>query len=148
MREDYKPGDMSVQLAFGRIFGGPDQGQIKPHLSVTDQTSGRSITINLTAEDLAEMLAGGTANIPADRIIGYKSTKVWGKYPKIKKLTVKTQGDDYKLRDGDLGTKAPLLPHIAPAIAQLVADGFVPDAPRRNNSGEWVLVGRRYDDNP
>lgn len=28
------------------------------------------------------------------------------------------------------------------------ADGYVVDEPHRNNAGQWVIFGRRYDDQP
>lgn len=143
MREDYKPGDLSVRLGFGRVYGtGPDRGNIKPHLEITDQCSGKTLTINLTPEDLAEMLGGGAAQVLADAVIGFKGLRDFGKKHEMVQRVVKTQSGDYNFQDGDKQIRK--LPHLAPVIAELEAEGYRADTPRRNNSGGWVVIGRRY----
>jgi len=42
MREEFKPGDLSVRLSFVNVMGtSPDANTIAPTLEVTDRTSGR-----------------------------------------------------------------------------------------------------------
>jgi len=139
MRDDFKPGDLSVRIAFGRVYGnGPDRGQVRASIEIADQTSGKQITIEIT-----EMLAGGAAEVSADQVQGFRGLARWGKYLKTKQLSVKSKMDDYAFK-GD-PTK---LRHVAEAIAALAADGYEADTPRRNNQGQWVIVGRRYDEQP
>lgn len=144
MRDEFKPGDLSVRLAFGRVYStGADQGKIKPSLEITDRTSGEQLTIEITGEQLTEMLAAGAAEVSADKVQGFRRLSRWGKYLKTTQRTVKTRPDDYAFK-GDPAT----LPHVAPAIADLQSQGYDPDRPRRNNAGQWAIVGRRYDDQP
>jgi hypothetical protein len=148
MRDQFKPGDLAIRLGFGRVYGsGPDRGQVKPHIEIADQTSGKILTIDLTADDLVEMLSGGAAMVPADRVSGFRGVATWGRYLKTITRKVKTEGDDYKLRDGDL-RKAAQLPHVAKVIAEIEADGYACDTPRRDNTMHWVLIGRKYDVQP
>jgi hypothetical protein len=148
MRDQFKPGDLAIRLGFGRVYGsGPDRGQVKPHIEIADQTSGKILTIDLTADDLVEILGGGAAMVPADRVSGFRGVATWGRYLKTATRRVKSVGDDYRLRDGDLA-KARSLPHIAYAIAELEADGYSCDTPRRDNTQHWLIVGRRYDEQP
>ena len=145
MRDEYKPGDLSVRLSFGRVYGtSANRGQIKPAIEITDQTSGRVLIIDITAAELAEMLGGGAAEVPADRVQGFRGVGKWGRYLKTTQRLVKGQTGDYEIKDGE-GAK---LPHIAKVIAEIEADGYRCDSPRRNNSGQWVIIGRRYDEKP
>lgn len=141
MREE-NPGDLSVRLGFGRMMGtGPDAGGIRPRLEIQDGTSGSTLTIELTAADLAEMLAGGAAFVTADKVTGFKGLSRWGKFMKLKTVHVPTEGGDYAVR----GPEAVRLPGVAKAIAELEAEGYTCDTPSRNNAAKWVIHGRRYD---
>ena len=148
MHEDHKPGDLSVRLSFGRVYGtGSDRGQVKPGIEITCQTSGKKLTIELTPEDLAEMLAGGAAEIPTDRVNGFQGVHDWGKDHVLVTRKVKTEADDYKLRYGAHGQPRQL-PHVAKVIAEIEADGYKAADPRRDNTGHWVIIGRKYEARP
>lgn len=146
MRGETNPGDLSVRLAFGQTYGmGPERGKVSPRLEVTDQKSGRQLEIDLTHEDLVEMLAGGAAEVPADRVTGFRGVRDWGKTHVHVTRLVTTQPSDWNIREGEGARK---LPHVAAVIAEMEADGYRCDAPRRNNGGQWVLIGRKYEDLP
>jgi hypothetical protein len=140
-RDEFKPGDLAVRLAFSR--GMSSTTGVFPHLEVTDQTSGSTIDIRLTAEQITEMLAGGTANVTADKVTGFKGLSRWGKYHKVTSRVVPGQSGDYDSKD-----HPETLPHVAAAIEEIEAEGFVCDKPRRTNAGDWAVFGRRYDDQP
>lgn len=144
MQEDRKPGDLSARLSFshGMSFG-PDGRKIHPHLLITCATSGFVLELNLTPEQLTDMLSGGAADVPADKVSGFKNVKLWGKYEQVQTRTVDTSPRDYAFK-GDPRE----LPHLAPVIAEMEADGWRVDRPRRNNSSKWVLIGRTYVDQP
>jgi hypothetical protein len=147
MREDYKPGDLSVRLQFGRVYGGgPDRGKIKPGIEIVDECSGKQINIELTAEQLAEMLGGGAAQVDADKVSGFKGLRDWGKTQEMVTRMVDVDLGDWKVREDDKAART--LPHVAAVIAEIEADGYRVDAPRRNNNGKWVLIGRRYVEKP
>jgi hypothetical protein len=140
MRDD-NPGDLGIRFGFGRVYGmGPDAGKIKPTLEITDGTSGRVLTIELTAEDWTEMLASGEARIPAARVSGFKGVRDWGKFHHMQTRYVAVKSGD---RDEDDPRK---LPHVAEVAQELARQGYQCDKPRRNNQGQWVIIGRKYTD--
>lgn len=147
--KDRKPGDFTVRIGFGREFGGgEDQGMLKPSLAITDGTSRLTLTLKLSAADIAEMLNGSEVRIDAEQVTGFQGVKNWGKYHRHATRTVKTEPGDYKFGYSD-GEAIRKLPHIAPIIAELEADGYrVVGTPSRDNSGLWQITGRRYDDQP
>lgn len=53
------------------------------------------------------------------------------------------QSNDHKFRDHPEN-----LLHVATAVQEIEADGYVCDTPRLNNAQQWVIIGRRYDDQP
>src|SRR6185369_4844617 len=139
MREEFKPGDLSVRIAFGRVYGtSPERGRVKPSIEITDQTSGLHLTVELTAEDLTEILAGGAAEIPVARVSGFKGVGRWGKYLHTMTINVKAENSDYAHKG-----KPNELPHVAAGIAQVEAAGYIADTPRRNNQSQWVITGRK-----
>lgn len=142
MRDD-KPGDLSVRLSFGRVIGnGPDDGKIRPSLHIADGTSGRNLEIELTPAQLTEMLSGGAAQVTADKVRGFRGVQDWGKYHKIVTEYVPVaSGEQYDASPYDLD-------HVAEAVRRIEAQGYVIDRPRRNNRRQWVIIGRRYDEQP
>ena len=143
-RDEYKPGDLSVRLSFGQVMGiraDLTSERVIPRLEITDQTSGKTVNIELTSRQLTEMLAGSSAEVTADHVTGFKGLAQWGKFQKVVTRTVKTQM-------GDFNADPMTLPYVAEVIAEFEADGYTCDVPRRNNSGQWVLFGRRYDNQP
>lgn len=146
--KDSNPGDMSVRIGFARVFGGgPEQGQLRPSIQITDGTSGLTLELNLTAADIAELISGSEVRVTANDVTGFGGVQQWGKYRKHKTLRVETAPGDYKLKDRD-GAAIRALPHVAPLVAELEADGFRVDTPTRDNSGHWRVTGRRYDEQP
>jgi hypothetical protein len=143
MRDEYQPGDLSIRIGFARGYGA-DSGKVHPKVEITDQTSGLHVELQLTAEQLVDMLGGSEAQVPAAKVSGYRGVRNWGKYLHIKTATVKTKPGDYKLGEADPRE----LPHVAEAVAEIEAAGYRCDTPRRNNGQQWVIVGRRYDDTP
>lgn len=142
-RDEFTPGDLSVRMSFVRVMGrGPDSGKVMPTIEVTDQVSGALIRMQLTAEQLTEMLCGGAADVSADKVTGYRGIRHWGRYQKVDQRLVDTQMGDYNVSDPKS------LPYVAEAIAELEADGYEVATPRRNNSSKWVIFGRRYDEHP
>lgn len=142
--KDNVPGDLGVRFSFGRVYGnGPDRGEIKPSLEITDATSGKVLKIALTAEDIAEMLAGGAARVEAANVQGLKGLNDWGKFQHHKTIYVPTKSDDWKVTDRDKPTD---LPHVALAVQSLKQEGYRADRPHRNNRGQWVVIGRKYTD--
>lgn len=142
MRDDHQPGDLSARLTFGRVFGtGPDAGQTRPILSITCETSGLTLELPLTAAQLADMLSGSAAYVPTDKVSGFRGIKNWGKYSRHVTRTVAAQQGDYATK-----IDARKLPHLASVIAEIEADGYRCDMPRRNNGGQWVIIGRKYVD--
>lgn len=141
IRDEYNPGDLSVRLSFPRASGpGLIDDRVCPTLSITCQTSGLTLELDLTPAQLAEMLGSGSAQVAAKSVTGFAGVRDWGKRAKVITRTVDTASGDYS-------AKAPAsLPHVAPVIADMRADGWQVEAPRRNNSGKWVLVGRKYTD--
>lgn len=145
---DANPGDMSVRIGFARVYGGgEDQGALRPSLQITDGTSGLTITLDLTAADIAELMAGSDVRVTADKVTGHRGARDWGKYHKHQTLSVSTQPGDHKLRDRD-SAAIRALPHVAPLVAQLEADGYRVGTPTRDNTGKWRVTGRRYDAQP
>jgi hypothetical protein len=142
-RDEFKPGDLAVRLSFARTMGNLGGNSVIPRLEVTDQTSGSTISIELTAEQITEMLAGGSAGVTADNVTGFKGLARWGKYQKITSRTVPVESGDYKFHETPL-----VLPHVMAAVRAIEAYGYEADTPRRNNAQQWVIVGRRYDDEP
>lgn len=143
MREEFKPGDLSVRLGFARINSlDPETDRVRPSIEISDHTSGLTLRIELTAAQLAEMLAGGSAEVSRSDVTGFGGLARWGKYLKIITAQVPAQLGD--LKTGDPRT----LPHVAVAIRELEADGYTCGTPRRNNTRQWVITGRRYDDEP
>lgn len=139
---DSKPGDLSVRLSFSRIMSPKAEG-IFPCLEITDGTSGLCLMIELTAAQIAEMLAGGAAEVTADKVAGFGSVGNWGKYLKTMRVLVDVEHGDY------IGNADPAaLPHVAAAIAEVESAGYRCNKPRRNNAMQWVVTGRRYDDRP
>lgn len=144
MRDD-KPGDLGIQIGFARVFGdGSDQGKLKPSLQITDGTSGRNLEIELEPEHIAELMSGSEVRVTGDKVTGFRSLRDFGKYHKMVSVHVPTQKGDYRVE----GRAVRALPYIAKAIADIEADGYRCDTPRRNNASQWVIVGRRYDDQP
>jgi hypothetical protein len=144
MREDYKPGDLSARIVFSRVMGnGPDAGKVRPALSITCQTSGLTLELELTPVQLTEMLSGSSADVPADKVTGFKHIQRWGKYAISQARYIDTSPRDYAHK-GDPRE----LPHLAPVIADMESYGWSVDTPHRNNSGKWVLFGRKYVDQP
>jgi hypothetical protein len=143
-RDDFKPGDLAVRLSFARALGfRSDRPAVSPRLEILDQTSGSTIEIELTAEQLTEMLSGGSADVTADKVTGFKGLGRWGKFQKTISRTVPGQPNDYKFRDHPEN-----LSHVMAAVEQIEADGYVCDTPRLNNARQWVIFGRRYDGQP
>jgi hypothetical protein len=143
-REEYQPGDLSIRFSFGRVYGtGPDRGKIRPGIEITDQTSGLTLTLNLTPEDLAELFAAGAAQVPAASVHGFKGVSQWGKYLHIMTVNVKSESGDYAHKG-----KPRSLPHVAAGIAEIEAAGYVADTPHRNNQNQWVITGRKYEPKP
>lgn len=143
MRDDPKPGDLSVRIRFARVYGnGPDRGAIKPGLTIRDEASGKQLDIELSAADFAEMLGGGEARVKAKDVSGFKGVRDWGKEHQMVSRTVKAEPGDWQAREDDKAARA--LPHVAAVIAEIEADGYRVESPRRNNSGQWVIIGRRY----
>jgi hypothetical protein len=141
---DRNPGDLAVRLVFSRVYGsGPDSGQVRPSIEISDGTSGLSLNIELTPHLLTEMLGGGSAEVTADKVQGFKGLRDWGKHLKTMSKSVSVEQGDYKHKD-DPET----LPHVAKAIAEITAAGYIPGTPRMNNAQKWVITGRRYDDQP
>lgn len=144
MRDD-KPGDLALRMVFARMMGnGPDAMNVRPALHISDGTSGLNLEIELTPSLLTELLAGGEARVAADKVSGFKRLRDWGKYHKMVTRLVPFERDDY----GHDVNKASDLPHVAKMMAEIEADGYVCDRPRRNNARQWVIIGRRYDDQP
>lgn len=142
-RDGYIPGDMSARITFPRTMGiGPDSGKVTPTLEITDEVSGSTIRLDLTPEQLTDMLSGAAAAVPAAKVSGYPGVRNWGRYQKVTSRTVPVERDDHK------ATEAASLPHVAMAIHELEADGFEADPVRRNNAGQYVIFGRRYDELP
>lgn len=142
MRDD-KPGDLGIRLGFGRVIGtGADAGKIKPSLEVTDSCSGRTLTIELTPEQLAEILASGEARVTADKVSGFKGIRDWGKYHKHMTMKVASKGGDYAKANDPLA-----LPHVALAVAEVERAGYKAEKPSLSH-GTWRVTGRRYDDTP
>jgi hypothetical protein len=145
MSSEYTPGDLGVRIAFTRSFGlSEGSRQVHPTIEIRDQTSGKTLEIELTAEQLAAVLSGSEAQVPALRVTGFKGVAQWGKYHKSVSQGVKMAADDYRV-EGDAIRK---LPHVAQVIAQMEADGYTVERPRQNNARMWVIIGRRYDDQP
>lgn len=139
-RDNRKPGELSVRLGFGHsLDAGPST--VVPHLDITDETSGMTLQIRLTPEQLTEMLAGGTAEVDADRIVGFAHLHRWGKYLKVMTKHVKTQTGDFNKKPFDL-------PHVAAVVEEIEDAGYLVGTPHRNNAGQWVITGRRYDAQP
>lgn len=143
MREEYTPGDLSVRLSFPTTMNTLDGDRIRPSLEIVDQTSGRAMQIDLTSDQLVRMLSGGSASVSADQVSGFRGLDQWGKYLGVTSRAVPTRSEDYKFK-GDPAS----LPQVAEAIRELEAEGFTCDAPRRNNASQWIIVGRRYTDQP
>lgn len=142
MREENKPGDLSARISFGRWMGnGPNAGKVCPRLSITCETSGLGLELELTPEQLADMLSGSAAQVSATEVHGFRGIKNWGRYSKHVTRTVPVKIDDYK----SAGSPRKL-PHVAPVIEELEADGWRVDVPRRNNGAQWVITGRKYVD--
>lgn len=140
---NHEPGSLAVRISFARVFGrGPDQGKLRPSLEITDGTSGRVLEIELTGEEIAELIAGSEVQAAADRVSGFKSLRDFGKYHKMTTVHVATEKGDYKTDDPYT------LPHVSKAVDEIEAMGYVCDKPRRNNESKWVIIGRRYDDKP
>lgn len=143
MREEYQPGDLSVRIGFGRVMGnGPDAGTVKPTIEITDQTSGNSLQIEITAKDFTDLMSGGGVEVPRDRVSGFKGLSRWGRYLKIRHKVVPSGSGDYLVKTDPLE-----LPHVADAVAEIEADGFTCDKPSLSH-GNWRVVGRRYDETP
>jgi len=139
---DSKPGDLSVRIGFARVFGGgPDQGSLRPTLTITDSTSSKSLSIELTGEDIAELLAGGEVRASATRVTGFRGLRDFGKYHKMVTVHVPTRVGDYSADPHDLQ-------YVMEKVDEIKAMGYVCDTPRRNNNSQWVIIGRRYDDQP
>lgn len=139
MREDQKPGNLSARITFGHV----GSGEVRPALSITCETSGLNLELELTPVQLTEMLSGSTAYVPAEKVSGFKGIKLWGKYSQTMKQTVDTSPRDYVF-NGDPRE----LPHLAPVIAEMEDHGWRVDTPHKNNGGKWVLIGRKYVDQP
>lgn len=147
MTRDEKPGDLSVRMVFSRIMGiGPDAMKVRPRICISDGTSGLTLEIELTPELLTEFLAGGEARASAERVTGFKSLKNWGKFLKVVMKHVPIEPGDYAMTGDPIDPRS--LPHVAAMISDIEADGYVCDVPRRNNNRQWVVVGRRYDEQP
>jgi hypothetical protein len=146
MRNEHKPGDLAVRIAFGRVYGGgPDQGMVKPSIEIEDQKSGKHLVIELTAGDIAELLAASRVEVPASHVRGFGGLRDWGKTHEMVTRTVKVEPNDWKV-PSDSAKAVRALPHVAKVIAEVEADGYRCDAPRRNNGGQWIIIGRRYVD--
>lgn len=142
MREDHKPGDLSARISFGRVMGnGPDSGKIRPSLSITCETSGLNLELDLTPEQLTEMLSGGAAQIAASKVSGFRGLARWGKYHQSISRTVAT-------RVGDYSADPTTLQYVMEKVHEIEAEGYKCDTPRRNNKQQWVITGRRYVEKP
>jgi hypothetical protein len=142
-RDEFTPGDMSARISFPRTMGtGPNSGKVHATLEVTDEVSGGTIRLDLTPEQLTDMLSGSAAEVSASKVSGYAGVRNWGRYQKVTSRVVSVERDDHK------AAEAASLPHVAKVIAELEADGFKVDPVRRNNAGQYVIFGRRYDDLP
>jgi hypothetical protein len=150
MREREEKGAVSVRIGFateyGRIRKDGTGSRVAPHIEIRDETSGKVIDIKLTAVQFTEMLAGSEARIAPDAVAGFGALPEWGKFMKHTDVRVPIQHRDYMSSKSD--TDPRVLPHVDEACARLEADGWQVDTPRRNNGGQWVIVGRRYDDEP
>jgi len=142
-RDERKPGDLSIRFGFARVFGGgPDQGELRPSLSITDGPSGKSIEIELNPADLAELMSGSEVQVTAAAVSGFRALRDFGKRHEMSTRTAKSEPGDYRhLRDTN---KVKALPHVAAMIADLEDAGYRCDLPRLNNAGMWTVVGRRY----
>jgi hypothetical protein len=140
-REENQPGDLSARISFGRVMGtGPEAGTIRPTLSITCETSGLNLELNLTPTQLVDMLSGSQAVVPAEMVSGFRDIKNWGKYSEHVTRTVYVQSGDYR------SDTPSTLPHVAPVIAELEAEGWRVDTPRQGGGGKWVIIGRKYVD--
>lgn len=141
---DAFPGDLSVRISFARIYGGgPDQGKLRPAIEISDGTSGKTLTLEITPEQLADMLSGSAAQVPADQVRGFTGLKKWGMYRETVQRVTATRPGDYAHRD-----KPHELEHVAHVIEQIEAEGYTCAEPRMNNAGKWVIVGYRYGEKP
>lgn len=135
---DSNPGDLSVRLTFGQVLGS-GAGAIRPTIAVTDGTSGCTLEIELTPEQLTAILSGSAAEVTADKVSGFLGIQNWGKRHELMTRTVKTQQGDWLP-----GANPRKLPHVAAAVQEVEDAGYRTDRPRRNNAGMWVVIGRRY----
>lgn len=135
---DSNPGDLSVRLSFAQVLD-PGGGRIRPTIAVTDGTSGCTLEIELTPEQLTAILSGSAAEVTADKVSGFLGIQNWGKRHELMTKTVKTQQGDWLP-----GTNPRKLPHVAAAVQEVEDAGYRTDRPRRNNAGMWVVIGRRY----
>jgi len=137
MREDHKPGDLNAQISFVHGMG---ETQIWPILTITCATSGLTLELELRPEQLAEMMGGRSAYVPAGKVSGFQGIRKWGKYSQHVTRTVRQEFGDSRTEDPKV------LPHVAPVLREMQADGWEVGTPRRNNQGQWVLIGRKYVD--
>jgi len=143
MRDEYTPGDLSVRIGFSRYYGKDSEEEVTvPTIEIADQTSGKVLRLKLTAAQLTEMLSGPTVQVAAADVDGFNGLAQWGRYLKTVQRTVSTRIGDYKAE------KPEELPYVAEVIAEIEADGYRADRPRRNNAQQWVIFGRRYDETP
>lgn len=146
MDNDKQPGGLRIRIGFARIFGGggPAQGQLKPSLEITDASSGRTVTVELSGADIAEMLSGSEVTVPAENVSGFKAFRDFGKVHSMQTRSAKSEPGDYRvLRDT---AKVKALPHVAAMIADLESLGYRCGLPSLNNSSVWTVHGRRYDE--
>lgn len=142
MRND-NPGDLSVRIGFSRPYGaGGDANRVRPAIEIIDGTSNKRIEIELTPQQLTDMLSGSEARVPADKVTGFKGLKDWGKYHKFMIEVVPFETGDHAHK-GSPG----MLPHVQKVVSRIEAAGYRVDTPRRNRDG-WQVIGRRYDDQP
>jgi hypothetical protein len=143
MRRNDKPGELSIRIGFARSYGtGADANKVHPSIEVTDETSGLHLELQLTAEQFTELLSGSQTHVSADKVSGFQGIGNWGKYLHLMSQKVSIQSGDYSAVDPRE------LPHVAEAIKSIEDAGYRCDSPRRNNGGQWVLTGRRYDAKP
>jgi len=92
------------------------------------------------ADDHALLRQGLASMLEAQ---GFRGLRDWGKYLHTMQVTVKVQNGDYNFE----GVPEDL-PHVSKAIAQLQDAGYKVGAKVKNHGGQWVIIGRRYDDKP
>jgi hypothetical protein len=148
---DSKPGDLTIRMGFARMMGmmgtGPDAMSVRPSIQITDGTSSKQLTIELTPQLLTEMLAGGEARVTADKVSGFGGLQDFGKYHQMAARYVPVQNGDVSRKKGE-EIDPRTLPHVAAVLKELEADGFTCDFPRRNNQAKWVIIGRKYTAKP